>query len=118
MLGYAEGPDETIERTPRPVAAASFALLACTLPMRAELGHVPGFVRNIRGAITPNADGVGGSSAEATPLVPWESPVSLLGSWVRQGMCLHSAADGSVDWHCGCFVVRDPIVGVVSGDCP
>jgi hypothetical protein len=117
VLGYAEGPDETIERTQRPVDAASFALLSCTLPMRTELGRVPWFVRNVRDAITPNSAGVGGSSAEATPLVPWNSPVSLLGAWVRQGLCLRTCADGLVDWKCACFEVRDPIVGIVRGDC-
>jgi hypothetical protein len=117
VVGYAEGPGETVERTQRPIESAALALLACTLPMRAELGYVPGFIRNIRDAVAPTSDGVAGASSEPAPLVPWEGPVTLLGAWVRQGMCLR-ATDGAVDWRCGCFEVRDPIVGVVRGDCP
>ncbi len=117
VSGYADGPGETIERTQRSIEADSLDLLACTLPMRAELGYVPGFVRNIRDASSPTADGVVGSSSDAAQLVPWDGATTLLGAWVRQGMCLR-VAGGAVDWHCGCFEVRDPVVGVVRGDCP
>lgn len=117
VVGYTEGRGETIVRTQRPVDAAPLALLSCTLPMRTELGYVPGFVRNIRDAIAPTSQGVGGSTSETAPLVSWNSSVSLLGAWLRQGLCLHAAPDGSLDWQCGCFEVRDPLVGVVRGDC-
>ncbi len=114
---YVDGPGEVVDRAPYAVEAETLALLACTLPMRTELGYVPGFVRNVRDAVGPNADGVAGSTSDAAQLVPWEGATTLLGAWVRQGMCLR-VTDGAVDWHCGCFEVRAPVVGVVRGDCP
>lgn len=118
VANYTEGTGDVTERATTPIDPASLSLLSCTLPMRTELGYVPGFVRNLRDAAAPGTNGVTGTSAETTPLLPWTGELSLLGAWVRQGMCLHSAGDGAVDWNCTCFEIANPVAGVVRGHCP
>lgn len=113
--GYASGPGVVNKHAPLALPGAAIMLLRCTLPMRTELGYVPGFVRNRRGSQNPNADGVVGSSTTGEPLLEWA--LSPLGAWVRQGMCLTTDDEGSATWRCGCFRVVDPIAGEVNGEC-
>lgn len=117
IADYATGAGHVIDRAPVVIDPATLSLLACTLPMRTELGYVPGFVRNIRDASPPGADGVTGSSSEITPVLQWDGKTSFVGAWVRQALCLQAAPDGGVEWSCGCFEVANPVVGVVRGHC-
>lgn len=118
VAGYGQGEGTVTARSVMAADPEALLLLSCTLPMRTELGYVPGFVRNLRDASAPGATGVSGSTSESPPLLPWDSEVSLLGAWARQGICLDLASDGGLDWSCGCFEISNPVAGVVRGNCP
>lgn len=117
VAGYTAGSGTTESLASLAVSSQALGLLKCALPMRPDLGYVPSFVRNLRDSNAPDGVGVVGSSADRPALLPdWNSAVSVLGAWVRQGSCLTSH-DGLLGWNCPCFSILDPIAGLITGDC-
>lgn len=94
-----------------PLDPRALAALRCILPARAELGWVPGFLRNRREGAP--VGGVGQSSSAAPAVIPWDADLGLIGALARASLCLQPEG-----WACGCFTLDDPIAGAVTGACP
>lgn len=100
VVGYAGGPDATEITVAAPIdEAALLALTACALPLRAELGPVPPFLRNqdVPGRLSDDPD-VSQGSSDARPILPWSGRASILGALLLQAAC--TQPDG---WACPCL---------------
>jgi hypothetical protein len=112
---YDEAPPVTgIEAAGRPVNDPdALHLLGCALPLRAELGAVPAFLRNrATGGRLPEDPDVVEDSETSPPILEWNGEVTILGSLLLQAACVRADT-----WKCPCMSWHDNIAGTVPGWC-
>lgn len=98
--GYGRGPADTLVDAVAPIDEASLLAVArCALPLRAELGPVPPFLRNqdVPGRLGDAPD-VSQGTSDPPPILAWDGPVSILGALLLQAAC--TQPDG---WACPCL---------------
>lgn len=114
VQGYAGPRGQTEVRDSGSIdAAGGLQLLACALPVRAQLGSVPAFLQNrASGGQLPSDPDVVAQPDATAPIIDWQSKLAFLGVYLLGAACTQPGG-----WDCACFEWDDQLAGKVTGWC-